>query len=91
MVDSGAAACQKSGDGAFRFARGEQLDFGLSEWERSDVGPVGGFNGIRLEGKHVAIEREGCLEIGDGNPNMRNPGAIRHAIPPSMYRIGINP
>lgn len=91
MVDSRPATGQEPGDWTFRFSRGKELDLRIAERERNDGSSVSRFGGMRLEGQHVAVERECRVEIGHGNPNMRNPGAIRHAIlPVILNRSGIN-
>ena len=92
MVDPGSPASQESCDGAFRFPWGEELDFGFAKSVGSDGRPVGGFGGMRLEGEDVAIERQCSVQIGHGDPDMSDPGAISHAIlSGDMNRNGINP
>jgi hypothetical protein len=83
VVDPGSATVEESGDGAVGPEGGEQLDLRLPERQRGDRRPVGLFRGVGNHAEDVAVEGQRGFEVRYGHANMRNPGAISHAIPPS--------
>ena len=64
----------------------EQLYLGFAERQRHDAGAIGDFGRMRLQAEHVTIERERRVEIGHGDSDMGDPGAVSHAIPPAELR-----
>ena len=83
VVDAGTTALEKLRDRTVRGERSEQLDLRLPERQRHDGRAVGLLGGMRGEAEHIPIERERRVDVGHGDSDMRNAGAISQAIPPS--------
>jgi thioredoxin 1 len=91
VMNAGAAPGEEAGDGPLRIERGEQLHLRVAEGKSHDGGAVGRLRCLGVESEHVAVESEGRIEVGHGNADMRDAGAIRHAVPPTnLGRAGIN-
>jgi thioredoxin 1 len=82
MMDSGSSAGQELGDGAVRVVRFEKLYLSVAEGKRRDGGAIGRFECVGVETQHLTIKGERRCQIWYGDPNMSDPGAIGHAIPP---------
>lgn len=78
VVNTGTALGQEFCDRAVRREWGEQFDLGLTEWKRKDGGAVGHLGGVGHQAEDVPVKRQRRFEIGDGNSDMGNPGAISH-------------
>jgi len=70
VVNAGAVPLEEPGDRGAGFAGCEQLDGGLTECERHDVGAVDIFSRPRFDPEHGAIERKSLVEIGNGNSDV---------------------
>jgi hypothetical protein len=78
VVNAGPVAGEKLPDRARLIQRRQELHLGFTEWERDDCRPIHGFRGMRFETENISIEGERFLEVGDGNTDMRDAGAIEH-------------
>jgi thioredoxin 1 len=91
VMNAGAPPGEEPGDRTIRLERGEKLHLGIAERQRHDRGTVSRLRCLGFESEHVAVEGEGRIEVGHGNADMRDAGAIRHAVPPTnLGRAGIN-
>ena len=84
VVNAGPAASKKSSDWTVRLERRQQLHERFTERQRHDGRAVGDFGRMRLDAEDVAVEGKGRIHIGHGNTNMGNPGAVSHAVAPTM-------
>jgi thioredoxin 1 len=70
--------------------RSQQLHLGFAEWERQDPGSINGLRRMRLDPEHVTIKGYCRVEIGHGNADMRNAGAVKHRILRTHSRLQEN-
>jgi hypothetical protein len=78
MVDAGTTAGEKPGYRAVVGNRLEKLDGDVTQGQRDDRRPVGGFGFARREPEHIAVEGQGFGNIEDGHAYMGDPGFIGH-------------
>src|SRR6476660_3812895 len=83
MMDARAAPLEEPSDGAVGSDGGQELHFRLPERERHDGGTVGLLRRMWSEAEDVPVKGERGVEVGHGDADMSDAGAIRHAIPPS--------
>ncbi len=71
VVNPGAMTFEEPGDRRARFRREEELDPGVTQGDRDDGRPIDGFLGAGLEAEYLSVERESLVEVGDGDPDVR--------------------
>lgn len=74
VVDAGAVALEIFSDRALRIVRGEQLDHGVAERDGNDPGAIGILERAGRRAEDPAVERQRFLEVGDGDPDVGEPG-----------------
>lgn len=78
VVNSRSPLGQELSDRGVGMRWGEQLDLRLSEWEGEDSGPIDHLGGMGLQAENVPVECHRRVEIGYGNADMGDMGAINH-------------
>lgn len=73
VMDAGTATLEELCDRGARLAGSQQLDVSIPELQGDDPGPVDILSRTRLEAEHGTIEREGLVEVGDGDPDVSQP------------------
>ena len=91
-MNAGPAASKKSSDGTVGLDRRQQLHERFTERQRHDGRAIGDFGRIGLDAEDIAVEGKRGVHIGYGNTDMGNPGAVSHAVAPTIVvnRSGIN-
>ena len=85
VMNAGAPPGEEPGDRTVRLKRGEKLHLGVAERERDNRGTVSDLGRMGFQPEHVAVKGEGHVKVGHGNADMRDAGAIRHAVPPTNW------
>ena len=78
VVNPGPAPSQEPADRTVRVERREQLDLRVTEREPDDGSAIDGLRRMRLDAKDVAVERQRCLQIRDGNADVSDTRAVDH-------------
>jgi len=86
VVNAGASLGQELPDGTVRTERRQQLHFGVAKWKGQDGCAIPLLRGMWLEAQNVPVESQGRLQIGHGNANMGDVGAISHWFLPEQIR-----
>jgi hypothetical protein len=78
MVDTGTAPGQESSNGSVGVLGSKELYLGLAERKAQNGGPIGHFGGTRRHPENDSVERGRRFEVGNGDPDMGDAGAISH-------------
>jgi hypothetical protein len=84
VMNAGTSLGKEFPNRTFGLERGQQLDLRIAERESQNPSPIYLFGWMRFQAEDIAVERQRGSEIGNGNSNMSNAGAVRHRSPPSL-------
>jgi thioredoxin 1 len=90
VMNAGSPLGQESANRTVRLDWSQQLHFGLSKGERQNSGSVNGFRRMRLDSEHVTIKGDCRIQVGHGNADMRNAGAVNHRVLRTLSRLQEN-
>jgi hypothetical protein len=86
VVNAGASLGQEPPDGTIGAERRQQLHFGVAQRQGHDGCTIHLLWRVWLETQNVPVESQGRLEVGHGNANMGDVGAISHWSLPEQIR-----
>lgn len=80
VMDAGPATLQEAGNRAVGGPGCQEFNARVTEREAQDISSVGLLHRMRLQAKHVAVERGGRIEVGHGNPDVGNTRRSTHGV-----------